>query len=89
MKQKTSKKNKRMWSVIVGIRVMGKSIVRGGSKKILRDCSYVVEYCFTRVTGIGKKDGFLYVTEGKKDYAYDINRVEMLQVREHKRSGIQ
>lgn len=78
-----------MWSVIVGIRVLGGEIVRGGKKKIFRERSYIVEYCYTRVTKLYKKDGMLYIAEGKKQYVYDQSRIEMIQIREHKRQGIQ
>jgi hypothetical protein len=73
----------------VSIRVPGRGIVRGGKKKIYKEGYYIVEYCFPKVTKMYKDKGMLYIEEGKKQYVYDQGRIEMLQIREHRRQGIQ
>lgn len=64
-------------------------VVRGGKKKISKQVYMVDEYWHPKVTKLFKKKGILYVVEGKDQFSYDVNRVTTLQIREHKRQGVQ
>ena len=89
MEQKVSKKSRRMWSVIISIRAKGNELVKAGKFGYVRNKEYVVEFCHTSVTKFYKKGNTLYIMEGKKQHIYDGSRIEMIQIREHKRIGIQ
>ena len=53
----------------------------------------IIEYLYLNITKMYKENGMLYIQEGvgkgKKVHLHDITRVESIQIREHKRSGVQ
>jgi hypothetical protein len=90
MEQKISAKSKkRMWSIIITIHVMGKVVVKMGKWKFNRKKEYIAEYCHPSATKIYKVGNRLHVVEGKKEHVYDGDRIESIQIREHKRRGVQ
>jgi len=78
-----------MWSVIVSIHVMGSELVKAGKFGFSRSKEYIIEYCHTNVTKFYKIGNMLHIVEGKKKHIYDGSRIETIQIREHKRSGVQ
>jgi hypothetical protein len=74
MEERKPKVRKRTWSVIIDI---------GAG-------DYTRRYCYTNVTSYyTEKRKILYIMEGKKIHRHDIKRIIGVQIREHKRSGIQ
>lgn len=66
-----------------------KKVVRGGKRKIYKEVLKEDEYCHPRVIRMFKKENILIIYEGSLRFSYDIDRVTLLQMREHKRQGVQ
>jgi hypothetical protein len=60
-----------------------------GKRRKPVSCEFLKEYMHTNVTKMFKEGGMLIVVEGKRPFKYDMSRIVSIQVREHKRSGIQ
>jgi hypothetical protein len=64
------------------------------TKRIMKEpVDVVMEYLYLNVTKMYKKAGILYVQVGsgktKEIHKHEMKRIESIQIREHKRSGVQ
>lgn len=99
MEQMVSKVSKRpLWSVYVMVRAevyKGRVLSRKHSTKreMKEPVEVIIEYLYLDVVKMYKKNGILYIQVGigkkKEMHMHEVSRVDSVQIREHKRSGIQ
>jgi len=99
MEQNTFKESKcQLWSVYIMVRTeVYKGRVLSRKYKTQREMkapiSIIKEYLYLNVVKMYKKDSILYIQIGKgkakEIHKHDIMRVESIQIRKYKRSGIQ
>jgi len=105
MQQKIAPKNKRkMWSVYIFTKrdvQKGRSIVRRKRLNQTRLDKYIsgqiesvlCKFLYLEVIKICKKKGFLYIQMGvgkkKEVHIHDVKDIINIQIREHKRDGVQ